>query len=96
MLKTNGREFTCARGMWSYCYISKILNCFFVRSPFLNDIDDVEKHLPGTLSAIREWFRTYKIPDGKPPVSLLLQMFVSFKTNLKQFSSFHYLRMYLG
>jgi len=36
-------------------------------APFLNDVDDVEKHLPGTLSAIREWFRTYKIPDGKPP-----------------------------
>eukprot|EP00956_Cyclotella_meneghiniana_P014440 scaffold21566_cov73-Cyclotella_meneghiniana.AAC.21 len=36
-------------------------------APFLNDIDDVEKHLPGTLSAVREWFRTYKIPDGKPP-----------------------------
>jgi len=33
----------------------------------LNDINDVEKHLPGQLSAIREWFRTYKIPDGKPP-----------------------------
>ena len=31
------------------------------------DIGDVEMHLPGTLSAIREWFRTYKIPDGKPP-----------------------------
>jgi len=36
-------------------------------APFLNDIDDVETHLPGTLTAIREWFRTYKIPDGKPP-----------------------------
>jgi len=36
-------------------------------APFLNDIDDVETHLPGTLNAIREWFRTYKIPDGKPP-----------------------------
>jgi len=36
-------------------------------APFLNDINDVEKHLPGQLSAIREWFRTYKIPDGKPP-----------------------------
>jgi len=34
---------------------------------FLNDIDDVAKQLPGTLEAIREWFRTYKIPDGKPP-----------------------------
>lgn len=36
-------------------------------APFLNDIEDVEKLLPGTLTAIREWFRTYKIPDGKPP-----------------------------
>lgn len=36
-------------------------------APFLNDIDDVEKELPGTLDAIREWYRTYKIPDGKPP-----------------------------
>lgn len=36
-------------------------------APFLNDINDVEKYLPGQLDAIREWFRTYKIPDGKPP-----------------------------
>eukprot|EP00557_Chaetoceros_sp_GSL56_P000815 CAMPEP_0176499136 /NCGR_PEP_ID=MMETSP0200_2-20121128/12743_1 /TAXON_ID=947934 /ORGANISM="Chaetoceros sp., Strain GSL56" /LENGTH=286 /DNA_ID=CAMNT_0017897489 /DNA_START=243 /DNA_END=1103 /DNA_ORIENTATION=- len=36
-------------------------------APFLNDINDVEEQLPGTLEAIREWFRTYKIPDGKPP-----------------------------
>lgn len=33
----------------------------------LNDIQDVEQLLPGTLDNIREWFRTYKIPDGKPP-----------------------------
>ena len=36
-------------------------------APFLNDIEDVEKYIPGQLDAIREWFRTYKIPDGKPP-----------------------------
>ena len=36
-------------------------------APYLNDINDVEEQLPGTLDAIREWFRTYKIPDGKPP-----------------------------
>lgn len=36
-------------------------------APFINDIDDVEDQLPGMLSAIREWYRTYKIPDGKPP-----------------------------
>jgi len=33
----------------------------------LKDIDDVHKMIPGLLDAIREWFRTYKIPDGKPP-----------------------------
>lgn len=32
----------------------------------LNDIDDVEKEMPGTLSGIREWFRWYKTPDDKP------------------------------
>jgi inorganic pyrophosphatase len=36
-------------------------------APYLDDINDVEELLPGTLEAIREWFRTYKIPDGKPP-----------------------------
>ncbi|KAJ9111794.1 Inorganic pyrophosphatase [Naganishia vaughanmartiniae] len=32
----------------------------------LNDIEDVERHLPGYLRATEEWFRIYKIPDGKP------------------------------
>ncbi|KAI9293784.1 inorganic diphosphatase [Neoconidiobolus thromboides FSU 785] len=32
----------------------------------LNDIEDVERHLPGLLRATVEWFRIYKIPDGKP------------------------------
>ena len=32
----------------------------------LNDIDDVEAKMPGTLSGIREWFRWYKTPDDKP------------------------------
>jgi inorganic pyrophosphatase len=36
-------------------------------APFLNDIGDVEEEIPGLLGAIREWYRTYKIPDGKPP-----------------------------
>jgi len=35
-------------------------------APLLNDVSDVEEKLPGTISAIREWFRTYKVPDGKP------------------------------
>ncbi|XP_012459452.1 soluble inorganic pyrophosphatase 6, chloroplastic isoform X1 [Gossypium raimondii] len=36
------------------------------RASLVNDIDDVEKHFPGTLTAVRDWFRDYKIPDGKP------------------------------
>ena len=36
-------------------------------APFMNDINDVEEQMPGMLDAIREWYRTYKIPDGKPP-----------------------------
>eukprot|EP00270_Netrium_digitus_P002636 TRINITY_DN129_c0_g1_i1.p1 TRINITY_DN129_c0_g1~~TRINITY_DN129_c0_g1_i1.p1 ORF type:complete len:361 (-),score=99.15 TRINITY_DN129_c0_g1_i1:204-1136(-) len=36
------------------------------KAALVNDIDDVEKVFPGTLTAIRDWFRDYKIPDGKP------------------------------
>ncbi|XP_008787749.2 soluble inorganic pyrophosphatase 6, chloroplastic-like isoform X2 [Phoenix dactylifera] len=36
------------------------------RASLVNDVNDVEKHFPGTLMAIRDWFRDYKIPDGKP------------------------------
>lgn len=32
----------------------------------LNDIGDVEAKCPGVISGIREWFRWYKTPDGKP------------------------------
>ncbi|KAG0097524.1 Inorganic pyrophosphatase [Podila epicladia] len=32
----------------------------------LHDIEDVERHLPGLLKATHDWFRIYKIPDGKP------------------------------
>lgn len=33
----------------------------------LNDIQNVEEHMPGLLRATYEWFRIYKIPTGKPP-----------------------------
>ena len=33
----------------------------------LNDISDVEQKMPGLLQATVNWFRIYKIPDGKPP-----------------------------
>ena len=32
----------------------------------LNDVNDIEKLMPGYLRATVEWFRIYKIPDGKP------------------------------
>ncbi|KAK9746570.1 Inorganic pyrophosphatase [Popillia japonica] len=32
----------------------------------LNDVTDIEKHFPGLLKASVEWFKIYKIPDGKP------------------------------
>jgi len=32
----------------------------------LNDVNDIEKHMPGFLAATVEWFRVYKMPDGKP------------------------------
>ncbi|KAL5968114.1 Inorganic pyrophosphatase [Taenia solium] len=32
----------------------------------LNDIKDVEHHMPGFLDATRNWFRNYKVPTGKP------------------------------
>jgi hypothetical protein len=35
-------------------------------APHLNNITDVETHLPGLLDATRDWFRIYKIPTGKP------------------------------
>lgn len=36
-------------------------------APFVDTVSDVEEQMPGMLDAIREWYRTYKIPDGKPP-----------------------------
>lgn len=32
----------------------------------MNDIGDVDKVFPGLLKATVEWFKIYKIPDGKP------------------------------
>ncbi|XP_015284694.1 PREDICTED: inorganic pyrophosphatase 2, mitochondrial [Gekko japonicus] len=32
----------------------------------INDIDDVRKLKPGYLEATVDWFRVYKVPDGKP------------------------------
>lgn len=36
------------------------------KAHLVNDVADVEKEFPGTLQKVLEWFRDYKIPDGKP------------------------------
>ncbi|KAL7750780.1 Inorganic pyrophosphatase [Sorochytrium milnesiophthora] len=36
------------------------------KSALCHYIEDVERLLPGLLRATNEWFRIYKIPDGKP------------------------------
>ena len=35
-------------------------------APKLNDVEDIETHMPGFLAATIEWFKIYKMPDGKP------------------------------
>ena len=43
--------------------------CINVEDPLsqqLNDIEDVERVLPGYISSLREWLRNYKVIDGKP------------------------------
>lgn len=32
----------------------------------LNSCEDVESKMPGLLEATKAWFRSYKVPDGKP------------------------------
>ncbi|KAI9334849.1 inorganic pyrophosphatase [Pilaira anomala] len=32
----------------------------------VNDVKDVETFYPGLLDATRQWFKVYKVPDGKP------------------------------
>jgi len=39
----------------------------------LNDVDDIDKVMPGLISATHEWFRIYKIPAGKPEKHIRLR-----------------------
>jgi len=32
----------------------------------ISDVEDLERELPGAVSAMREWFRVYKVAEGKP------------------------------
>merc|ERR1712001_158881 len=35
-------------------------------APKLNDIEDIENHMPGFIAATVEWFKIFKMPDGNP------------------------------
>merc|ERR1719261_2138816 len=42
------------------------INAADPKAASINDVGDIEQFYPGTVSGIREWFRWYKTPDGKP------------------------------
>ena len=42
-------------------------------APQLNDMEDLERLLPGYVSVMREWLRMYKTVDGKPQNEFALQ-----------------------
>ncbi|KAJ2163049.1 Inorganic pyrophosphatase [Coemansia sp. RSA 552] len=35
-------------------------------APMLDDIADLDRHMPGLVTATVDWFTKYKVPDGKP------------------------------
>jgi inorganic pyrophosphatase len=43
-----------------------VVNAMDPNAPKYNDISDVESVKPGLLSATVDWFKYYKVPDGKP------------------------------
>ena len=32
----------------------------------INNVDDLEQQMPGKVKSILDWFKFYKMPDGKP------------------------------
>lgn len=67
---SRGRLFCClTHRVGHVCKLQKKVIAINVENPLakvLDDISDVEDRLPGYVSGIREWFRWYKTPDGKP------------------------------
>ena len=49
----------------------------------MHDIEDVEAIVPGCCHAIREWFRLYKVPDGKPENNLASEIPRSAQDSMK-------------
>lgn len=51
----------------SIFYLSDIsLILLYTYFPMCADIDDVRRLKPGYLEATLDWFKMYKVPDGKP------------------------------
>lgn len=48
------------------------------------DIDDVRQHKPGYLEATVDWFRRYKVPDGKPENQFAFNGLFKDRVNLKE------------
>lgn len=61
----NGREETQQQDQQMHKLVA--LSGFFLSSCRCDaDIDDVRRNKPGYLEATVDWFRRYKVPDGKP------------------------------
>lgn len=61
----NGREKTQQQNQQMHKLVA--LSGFFLPSCQCDaDIDDVRRNKPGYLEATVDWFRRYKVPDGKP------------------------------
>lgn len=48
----------------SVCVDDVVVSLLYSRR--VADVDDVEREKPGLLAKIHEWYRDYKLPDGKP------------------------------
>ena len=47
-------------------YMHSIININDSLTLKLLNVNDVKRHLPELLTAMKEWYRTCKIPDGNP------------------------------
>jgi inorganic pyrophosphatase len=56
----------------------------------IQDLADIEKVKPGYIEMLREWFRDYKIPDGKPPNTFAFDGNGRDRVNLKIIQSFFF------
>lgn len=61
----NGREETQQQDQQMHKLVA-LSGLFLSSCRCVADIDDVRRNKPGYLEATVDWFRRYKVPDGKP------------------------------